>query len=212
MSAPDDSVSSQPSAQRAIRRYWLWAPAGVISVAALLAPLIARTLRRPVPKRFACVKPGVLYRAGQPTPEELRYLLRTYGIRSVISVRADTPEEDPRIAAEIELLTKGGVHYRQVAMNTPPTVQQIHACLARMNNPVLPRPILVHCKAGRTRTGAVVAIWRILDDGWPREDAIAEARRYGLHDRDTVRFIREYRIPVLPPARPPTSPRVTQGG
>jgi protein tyrosine/serine phosphatase len=138
------------------------------------------------------VKPGVLYRSGQPTSPELDHLLRQYGVRTVVSLRADTPEEDERIPAEVAAVGRYGANYRQIAMSTPPTAEQMRECLSAIRSSDLARPILVHCKAGRTRTGAVVALWRVLEEGWSRDDAIAEARDYGLHDRDTMRFIREY--------------------
>ena len=43
-----------------------------------------------------------------------------------------------------------------------------------------PRPIFVHCLAGRDRTGLGIAIYRIVDQGWTRQEAIKElhAHRY----------------------------------
>ena len=40
-----------------------------------------------------------------------------------------------------------------------------------------PKPIYVHCRAGRNRTGVMVAAYRIFN-GMPVEDAIAEMQRY----------------------------------
>lgn len=43
------------------------------------------------------------------------------------------------------------------------------------------KPIYVHCKAGVDRTGMVMAHWRILIDNLPREIAIYDMRRHGMH-------------------------------
>ncbi|MDZ4755784.1 MAG: dual specificity protein phosphatase family protein [Phycisphaerae bacterium] len=40
-------------------------------------------------------------------------------------------------------------------------------------------PVLVHCAAGTQRTGGVVACFRMLHQGWSRDDALREAERYG---------------------------------
>jgi protein-tyrosine phosphatase len=44
-------------------------------------------------------------------------------------------------------------------------------------------PILVHCWHGSDRTGIVVALYRMMVQGWPREKAIAEFTepRFGYH-------------------------------
>lgn len=54
-------------------------------------------------------------------------------------------------------------------------------------------PIVVHCWHGSDRTGAVVALYRMVVQRWPREKAIAEMTepQYG-HHADTFPNIREY--------------------
>jgi len=43
------------------------------------------------------------------------------------------------------------------------------------------KPALVHCKHGADRTGCIVAIYRIVNCGWTRENAIKEFRYGGFH-------------------------------
>ena len=40
-----------------------------------------------------------------------------------------------------------------------------------------PKPIYVHCRYGQDRTGAMIAVYRMLIEGVSEEDAIAELRR-----------------------------------
>ena len=40
-----------------------------------------------------------------------------------------------------------------------------------------PKPIYLHCRYGQDRTGAMVAVYRMLIEGVSEEDAIAELRR-----------------------------------
>ena len=44
-------------------------------------------------------------------------------------------------------------------------------------------PVLVHCLHGSDRTGTIVAMYRIVEQGWTREAAIAEMTGggYGYH-------------------------------
>jgi hypothetical protein len=45
------------------------------------------------------------------------------------------------------------------------------------------QPMLVHCKHGADRTGTMVAAYRIVVQGWSKEDALAEMKseQYGHH-------------------------------
>jgi len=60
-------------------------------------------------------------------------------------------------------------------------------------------PVLVHCVAGRDRTGTACAAYRMEYDGWGPERAAAEMREYGFDpDRDAAagaywRFVLNYR-------------------
>jgi protein-tyrosine phosphatase len=44
------------------------------------------------------------------------------------------------------------------------------------------QPVFVHCEKGEDRTGALVAIYRIVKQGWTPERAYAEACSLGLTD------------------------------
>jgi tyrosine-protein phosphatase SIW14 len=44
------------------------------------------------------------------------------------------------------------------------------------------QPVFVHCQAGKDRTGLVVAVYRILVDGWSVDDAISERKTFGATD------------------------------
>ena len=55
----------------------------------------------------------------------------------------------------------------------------VERALAIINDPAN-QPVFVHCKHGADRTGTVVAIYRITHDGWSSEQALHEAKKYGL--------------------------------
>ena len=41
-------------------------------------------------------------------------------------------------------------------------------------------PVFVHCQRGADRTGVIIAVYRILRDKWTAEQAIDEAKRFGM--------------------------------
>jgi protein tyrosine/serine phosphatase len=53
-------------------------------------------------------------------------------------------------------------------------------------------PAYVHCFHGADRTGTVVAIYRIIVQGWDKEDAILEMKSKGLHwwHNNMIEYIR----------------------
>ena len=60
-----------------------------------------------------------------------------------------------------------------------PSDAQIRRFLAIVNDPAN-RPVFVHCRLGRNRAGVMVALYRIVHQGWTPHDAYAEGRRLGL--------------------------------
>jgi protein-tyrosine phosphatase len=59
------------------------------------------------------------------------------------------------------------------------------------------QPVFVHCQAGKDRTGLVVAVYRILVDGWDVEEAIAERKRFGAADfwEENKSYLRRLAVP-----------------
>ena len=62
-------------------------------------------------------------------------------------------------------------------------------------------PVLVHCKHGADRTGMVVALYRMVYQGWDRQKAIQEMRKggYGFHSiyRGLVRHLQDVDVVAL---------------
>jgi protein tyrosine/serine phosphatase len=184
-----------PSASPGRRRRWFIAGAAVLAAAAVVAAACWWSAKKKaaLPVRFAVVAKGELYRSGQPTVRQLETLLGTHPIGAVISLcKDDHPADVPVIKAEADFLASRGIVFRRLPTDTPPSPEQVRAFLAAIDDPALPRPVLVHCEAGRTRTGAMVAIWRVTHQGWTKERALQDARRYGFKDAATVEVVRNY--------------------
>ena len=117
-----------------------------------------------------------LYRGGQPSEEGMRELTRM-GIKTVVSLRHSHAErlEERRLAEQL------GLRWVSLPMRfwKRPTDTQVRNFLAIASDPAS-RPVFMHCHQGQNRTGMMVAVYRIVHDGWPPQRAYDEARRLGL--------------------------------
>lgn len=62
-------------------------------------------------------------------------------------------------------------------------------------------PVLMHCKHGSDRTGLMAAMYRIVVQGWSKEDALSEMTQGGFgesgHFRDSVRYVMQADVDKL---------------
>ncbi|MEM1166974.1 MAG: tyrosine-protein phosphatase [Planctomycetota bacterium] len=130
---------------------------------------------RVVPRNFAEVTPGELYRAGRQTPPTLTRIVRENEIRTIIDLGGYSPGSATE-RRMIETAESLGVHrfatrLKGDARGNPNAYVQVLELIADPAN----HPVLVHCAAGSERTGATVALHRHLRGGVPLPDALAEA-------------------------------------
>ena len=121
--------------------------------------------------RFRQVAPG-LYRGGQPSPAGFEFL-KWRGIKTVINLRE---EHDEREAVE-----KLGMKYFYFPMNardsvSEATIDQFFSVLKNPQN----QPVFVHCRRGADRTGFMMGLYRIAQQGWDGRAAYQEARALGM--------------------------------
>jgi len=131
---------------------------------------------------------SVIYRSSQPDLSVFAGIAEL-GIRTVVSLRSEEDSEEERAAA-----IAAGLNYIRIglpAFRRPgdEAIRQVLETITSEKN----QPVLVHCKRGADRTGVVVACYRIGYEGWSVEDALAEAKKYGLawYQRSMKNFIRE---------------------
>lgn len=125
------------------------------------------------------VKPGVLYRSGQLTSDQLAQAVERYGIKTVVNFQL--PDESAR--AERELTERLGAKYVNLPMSGDGfgLEPQFRKVLELVDDPER-RPVLVHCARGTCRTGSAVALYRYERDGWTIQDVAAEMRRQNYRD------------------------------
>jgi len=146
------------------------------------------------PLNFHDVKEGVLYRSAQPSGKELFLAVREYNIRSVINLRGAQPGES-WYDIEKAVSDKLGLQRVDIAMSAVrlPHRDDLIRLLDAFKE--LPRPILIHCKAGADRTGEAAAIFAMEYLHWSRRKAAGQLHPYYGHIPDftpaKTYFIRE---------------------
>lgn len=117
-----------------------------------------------------------LYRGGQPTHDGLRQL-RELGIKTIVTFR----EARETIIRERELAEELGFIFINLHLSNwfAARDNDIRKIIKIITDPVH-HPVFIHCKRGADRTGTVVAVHRMLVDGWHARDANAEAKKHGI--------------------------------
>jgi protein tyrosine/serine phosphatase len=54
------------------------------------------------------------------------------------------------------------------------------------------QPVVIHCQHGADRTGAIVALYRIIVQGWSKADAVREMNEGGFHHSSLFRNLDRY--------------------
>lgn len=131
------------------------------------------------PKRFAVVEPGVLYRSAQPKPAQISHVIDEYHIKTIVVVRDGFSKAVPQ-EAECAAASGARVVYIPVVSRAPIPDDQIREFLRIVDDPQM-RPVLVHCSAGRHRTGLMCAMYRIERQGWSVDRALEEMASFGFN-------------------------------
>ncbi len=117
-----------------------------------------------------------LYRGGQPTAEGIRRLA-TLGIKTIITFR----EMREKVRREKEIAEENGLRFINLHLSNwlATKDEEIHAIIEVIRNPEL-QPVFIHCKRGADRTGTIVAVYRMMFDGWTAAEANREAKTHGI--------------------------------
>lgn len=136
-----------------------------------------------------------LWRSGQPTPGQIAGLSKK-GFRTIVNLRGE--RDCASYYLEEEACRENGLELVDFPINSrqPPTreiLQQLEKFFASLKTPAL-----MHCKAGSDRAGLMSALYLIIMEKRPVEEALQQlSSRYG-HVRKSKagvldRFLEEYR-------------------
>lgn len=111
---------------------------------------------------------------GQPDADEIYSMYTFECIKSVLNLRKH--HRDKSKIGKLKL-----VLYEIPLAAEKITESDLITILRTLKN--APKPILIHCRYGSDRTGAVVAACRIVFENWSEEQAVAELKnpKFGHH-------------------------------
>lgn len=113
-----------------------------------------------------------LYRSQQPTKEDIAQI-QALGIKTIINLRGFHSDDDIIKNTEIELV-RIPIHTWRI--RNEDIIQALKAIEeARQHGPVL-----IHCQHGADRTGLVSAMYRLIYQGWSKEEAWQELEQGGF--------------------------------
>ncbi len=127
-----------------------------------------------------------LYRGAQPTADGFRNL-EEMGVKTVLNLRALNSDRD--------LLAGSNLAYEDISFKTwHPEDEDVVKFLKIVTDP-LKAPVFVHCQHGADRTGMMLAVYRVVIEGWSKDDAIEEMTKggYGYHSiwKEIIEYVRE---------------------
>jgi protein tyrosine phosphatase (PTP) superfamily phosphohydrolase (DUF442 family) len=112
-----------------------------------------------------------LYRSAQPTAEGMRKL-KNHGIVTVVNLRSFHSDRDE--------IGSTGLAYEHIYMKAwHPERKEAVRFLQIATDPKR-TPVLIHCRHGADRSGAMTAIYRVAVQKWSKDEAIEEMTKGGF--------------------------------
>jgi tyrosine-protein phosphatase SIW14 len=120
-----------------------------------------------------------LFRGAQPSSQGLAEL-KKLGVTTIVDLRGDRgPVAQER--AQAEALGLQFVDIPMSGWSAPSTAQVAQFLKLVQNDPA--QKVFVHCYYGADRTGVMIAAYRIAQQNWTADQAIAEMYSFGFHYR-----------------------------
>lgn len=150
------------------------------------------------PRRFGVVEQGAVYRSGQIHENLIEDVLREHRIRVIVDLATDPPG-DEAAGAERDAAKRLGVRMVSIpdldGNGIGPIESYAQALEALVDATQAGEPVLVHCAAGSQRTGAAIAWYRMLVQGWSGARAhkdFQEYQRWHARSKGLVPFVNEH--------------------
>jgi protein-tyrosine phosphatase len=147
-----------------------------------------------------------VFRGAQPTEADLADLKR-------IGVTLDIDLRDGRRGEERNACARLGIRYLNIPLDAKkkPTDADVERFLEAASDELARGgAVFVHCAGGRHRTGGMMAVFRMVNDGWSAEDAFREMEAYDYYSGRGHGGPKEYVFEFE--ARRASDPRSVPGG
>ncbi len=152
-----------------------------------------------------------VYRSEQPDAAGLQAASEQLRVRTVVNLRA--------YHSDRALATQAGLRNIDFALVPWDIGDEDVVAVLRVLHQREDGPFLLHCLYGADRTGVMIAMYRIVEQGWSREEALDEMLHggYGFHPifRNLVEYLKRVdveRIRVRVQGQPPAASNVGQAG
>ena len=135
-------------------------------------------------KNLAVVS-DALWRGAQPTAEGFLELKRR-GIKTIVNLRSAHSDRD--------LMAGTGLQYFEIPCHAwHPEEEDVLKFLKIVGDPKN-QPVYVHCAAGADRTGTMVAVYRMLEQGWTADNVAKELPNFHYHPifGEVVAFLKKF--------------------
>jgi protein tyrosine/serine phosphatase len=134
-----------------------------------------------------------LYRGAQPDDEGFAEL-KAMGIETVVNLRT--------FSSDRKACGRTGLDYEKIAMQAwrDDNDRDVEAFLRVATDPGR-APVFVHCLHGADRTGMVVAVYRVVVEGWSKDEALREMTLggYGFHTQfdNLLEYVEELDVEAM---------------
>jgi hypothetical protein len=136
-----------------------------------------------IPTNFGVVEDGQIYRSGQLAPTLIKKVLLKHNIKAIVSLSGDTSEAERKTAEELGIERKIFSLRGDGTGNVNDYARSIAAIYQFQKEG---KPVLIHCRSGAHRTGAVIAAYRLIVQKKDIHSVRAEMIHYGFDpDGDT---------------------------
>jgi len=124
-----------------------------------------------------------LYRGAQPTAEGMKQLEK-FGIKTIVNLRFLTSDR--------KMLKSTKLEYEHINTTTFTTETKNVVRFLKIATDTNRTPVFVHCHRGAERTGVMCAAYRIIVEGWSKEEAIEEMTQGGFTTHNIKENLLDY--------------------
>ena len=133
-----------------------------------------------------------MYRANQPSPEQIGRYAKELGLKTILNLRGASPKG--YYLLEREACERNGIALVdfQVMSRELPTAEAIMAAKRLFDS--IAYPALMHCKSGADRAGMMAVFYRHFHLGEPISVAIDQLSKKYLHHREGLTGVLDYTL------------------
>ncbi len=129
------------------------------------------------------VEPGLLYRSQKPGSGLLKFLKERVRLGKVINLMGGSDPEEEKVLKELDV----DYHFLPMSLVEPPPLEYLLTFIKLTHEAKAEgKSVLLHCRVGADRTGALIGMWRRIFQDFDDFDAIKRTSLLHRHLHTTV--------------------------